>query len=91
MTNPRSFKPTSNLKMITLDIDGVSLIDVGYEFPIAMTIPGDMPNFSIQQGNRTNGVTTTYTFSSGIEIPVMIGDRLKLKFPLEIGLPSQAE
>lgn len=77
-TNPRTFMPTGNFKITTLDIHGVTPIDIGFEVPTAMSIPGDMPNFAIEQSSRVNGEIVTMTFTSGIEIPIKQGDRLIL-------------
>lgn len=46
-TNPRSFAPTKNFYITTLDTDGVSKIDVGYNAVTAMTIAGSIVNFNV--------------------------------------------
>ena len=90
-TNPRTFKPTGKFKITTLDIHGVTPIDIGFEISTAMTIPGDMPNFSIRQSSGVNGEIVFMTFTSGIQIPIKRGDRLILQPPPEVGVPSKYE
>lgn len=72
--NPRSFQPTGLFKIKTVDTDAVTPIDDGFNKAATMTISGDMPNFSVVQANKTNGVTNTYTFTAQTVIPVMKGD-----------------
>lgn len=47
VTNPRSFKPTAEFFMQTLDIDGVAPIDDGYKIGVTMTKAGEIESFSV--------------------------------------------
>lgn len=38
--NPRTLKPTGSFTITIYDVDGVSLIDSGYNINVAMTITG---------------------------------------------------
>jgi hypothetical protein len=89
--NPRSFQPTGKFNITTVDTDAVTLIDDGFDQSATMTISGDMPNFSIEQANKTNGITNTYTFSTQTVIPIMKGDKLKFTVPPEVGYPRSVE
>jgi hypothetical protein len=61
--NPRSFQPTDNFVVTTIDTDGKSLIDVGYNKQAIMTIMADLDQFHVQQSNFMNGIKNRYTFS----------------------------
>ena len=56
-----------------------------------MTISGDMPNFSVEQTNKTNGIENTYVFSAQTVIPVVKGDQLKFSISPEIGYPRSEQ
>lgn len=62
-TNPRSFKPTQPIMVTSLDTDGVSQIDVGYNTQAVMTIPGEVTSFSITQDKFVNGIVNEYSFA----------------------------
>jgi len=40
--------------------------------------------------NTTNGAVTNYTINFTPNTPIFTGDKLSMKFPPEIGLPSQS-
>jgi hypothetical protein len=40
--NPRSFAPTGSFVINTMDSDGVSIIDSGYNQTAAMSVPADL-------------------------------------------------
>lgn len=89
-TNPRSFQPTGNFIVTTLDTDGQSLIDTGYKGKAEMTIAGPISSFSTQQTNFTNGDVNLYTFAVQALIPVIVGDKFTMTLPDEIGAPADA-
>jgi len=61
--NPRTTKPTGTFKITTYDTDKTSEIDIGYDQNTAMTIPGELGQFSATQSNVTNGDINKYEFS----------------------------
>jgi len=46
-TNPRSFQPSGDIVVTSLDTDSVSKIDVGYKNKAEMTTAGPVTSFSI--------------------------------------------
>lgn len=91
LTNPRSFKPTDLFVVTTLDTDGVSEIDDGFNKPATMSIIGEITTVDITPSNFINGEINTYTFTISSPIPIEMGDRLKFKFPKELTPPSDKE
>lgn len=87
-TNPRSFKPTGPIRITTLDTDGESVIDTGFNRSAVMTLAGPVTSFSAVQTNFTNGDLNTYTFSVQAVIPVVPGDKVTFTFPREIEVLS---
>jgi len=53
--NPRSFAPTGPFVINTLDIDGISIIDTGYNQTAAMSVSADLQSFSVRAGSVVNG------------------------------------
>ncbi len=53
--NPRSFAPTGPFVINTFDVDGVSLIDSGYNQTAAMSVPADLQSFSARPSSLVNG------------------------------------
>jgi len=43
---------------------------------------------AVSAANITNGATTTYSLTFSPNTPIFSGDLLKVKFPVEISLPS---
>lgn len=79
--NPRSFKPTANITLTTIDVDGVTLIDSGFNKSAVMTIPGLINGFTITPSSVVNGALNTYTFSAQAVIPFVIGDKITITLP----------
>lgn len=88
VTNPRSFQPSGNIVVRTLDTDGKSEIDTGFDIPAKMTVAGPITSFSITQTNFTNGDVNTFTFAVQALIPVIKGDKFTMTLPDEIGAPA---
>jgi hypothetical protein len=91
VTNPRSFKPTGNFFMQTLDIDKVSPIDIGFNAETAMTQPGPITGASLVKSNYTNGVTQDMTISVAAEIPVIPTDKFVFDLPQPNMAPPSAD
>lgn len=89
-TNPRSFQPTGDFIVTTLDTDAVSFIDTGYKAKAEMTIAGPISSFSAVQANFTNGDVNVYTFAVQALIPVVVGDKFTMTLPEEMGAPTDA-
>ena len=90
MTNPRSFKPTDLFVITTLDTDGKSKIDEGFNKQATMTIIGEIPTVDVVPSNFVNGFVNTYTMTISSPIPILLGDRLKFKFPADIVPPADS-
>ena len=63
MQNPRSFQPTDDFIIYTLDTDRKSIIDVGYNKQAAMTEQADLDQFYVTPGSQVNSAKNKYTFS----------------------------
>jgi hypothetical protein len=73
----------------TLDTDGISEIDSGFNKPATMSIIGVITTVDITPSNFVNGFVNTYTFTISSPIPIEIGDRLKFKFPSALTPPVE--
>jgi hypothetical protein len=63
MQNPRSYQPTDDFVITTLDTDGKSIIDVGYNKQAVMSQMAELDQFHVRQSNFVNGVKNRYDFS----------------------------
>ena len=90
ISNPRSFAPTSDFTMRTLDTDGIHLIDVGFSSAVEMTVAGPITSFSMEASDYENGVVNMFTFSIQAQIPVIVGDKFTFTLPQEMGPPVDA-
>lgn len=90
LRNPRSIRPSDAIVVITMDPDGTSQIDSGFDMPVTMTIPADMTSFDVQASAFTNGETNTYTFSIQQPIPLIAGDRIVFTMPDELAPPADS-
>lgn len=88
ITNPRSFKETGKFMMTTMDIDGISHINEGYEKTIRMSVAGDMGGFKVKQTSNTNGVVNQFEISFQATIPVLDTDKFSLTLPSEMKAPA---
>jgi hypothetical protein len=88
--NPRSFAPTGPFTINTFDIDGVSLIDSGYNQTAAMSVPADLQSFSARPSSLVNGQLNTYTFSLQSNLTMANGDMVTFVLPLELTPPTNS-
>jgi hypothetical protein len=90
VNNPRSFKPTGIFSITTIDMDGIHLIDEGYEKTTTMSIAAVVETFAIEQTDFTNGAVNTHNFALSTIIPVVAGDKIVINVPSEIKAPTSA-
>lgn len=88
MQNPRSYQPTDDFVITTLDTDGKSIIDVGYNKQAVMSQMAELDQFHVRQSNFVNGVKNRYDFSLQSQIPFITGDTIYFVFPPELSPPS---
>lgn len=88
--NPRSFAPTGPFIINTYDIDGISLIDTGYNQTAAMSIPANLQSFSARPSSLVNGQLNTYTFSLQSNLTIANGDKVTFVLPTELTPPQNS-
>lgn len=90
VNNPRSFKPTGIFSITTIDMDGIHVIDEGYEKTTTMSIPAVVETFAVEQTDFTNGAINTHNFALSTVIPVIAGDKIVIDVPAEIKAPTSS-
>jgi hypothetical protein len=91
VTNPRSFKETGPITIISADTNPDYSIDTGYSTTVIMEEAGPITSFSITPTDTMNGIVNQYTFAVQALIPVIKGDKFTMIFPDEVTPPSDAD
>jgi len=91
VTNPRSMSSTDDFVVTTLDTDGVSEIDSGYNKRARMTKVGEITSVLLVPTSDVNGMNNDYTFTMYSPIPITNNDQLKFTFPEQIVPPKNSE
>jgi len=79
---------TDDFVVTTLDTDGVSQIDSGYNKRAQMTQVGDIQSVLLVPTSDVNGKENSYLFQMYSPIPLKSGDLLKFTFPEQIIPPK---
>lgn len=67
--------------MASLDTDGTSIIDQGYNQNIQTSIAGTISDFLVKPSSVVNGDMNTYIFTIKSSIPLVVGDVISFTAP----------
>jgi hypothetical protein len=86
--NPRSFKPSDNFIISTLDQDGFT-IDEGLDTFAVMDEMNSFNDIQITSHNKTNGHLSKYNITINSLIEIRDGDKLVFTIPEIMSIPQE--